>query len=224
MRSFGILAAVFSLSAASLVCSVPAEAEPAPYKAGQTVQTIQSDLDGDNIPENISLKVFKTNGEGAFAKLIITNRQGKVLGKTPEITALDNPKVMGFFDWGISKIHMAGQLGCAEPKILISTPRSDVRPAVFSIWSWNNSQSALTYEGNKCLINYNSAKLFCWEKPLAMYGSGISWIDSLGTSTERPSEVVGSVIEYHDNMPPKVFRAEFTPTNRGLELTKKLDN
>ncbi|MGM9991681.1 MAG: hypothetical protein ACI376_02385 [Candidatus Bruticola sp.] len=223
MRSFSILAAAISISTLGLFFSAPSEAEPSSYQVGQIVQTVRADLNGDHIPENISLKVFKTDEEGAFAKLVITDKQGRVLGKTPEVTSLDNPKIMGFFDWGVSKIHVAGPFNSLDAKILVAYPRSDVRPTVFGIWSWNSNCSTLTYEGNKCLLNYGSADMFRWEKPPALYSSGISWIDSLSCSSEQNFTITGSIVKYSDNTPPQVVKAELSPVKEGLKVKKILD-
>lgn len=213
--------ACLGILAASLWFVSQAQAAQEPlYKVGQTVQTIRADLDGDRYCENISLKVFKIDQENAFAKLVVTDRYGKVLGKSPEIASYEDGRAMGYFMWGNSDLQMAGQIKGNKPQIFVSVPRSDVRPAVFAIWTWNNDQRTLTYESSQCLLGKGSSDTFYWSKLPQDYGPHARWIDTLSNPSGqlKPKNLVGKVFEYNENSQPKFERAEFTVANNTLKF------
>lgn len=217
-------AACLGILAASLWCVSQAQAaqEP-PYKVGQTVQTIRADLDGDRYCENISLKVFKIDQDNnAFAKLVITDRHGKVLGRSPEIASYEDKRAMGYFMWGISDLQMAGQIKGDKPQILVSVPRSDVRPAVFAIWTWDNNKGTLTYESSQCLMGKDSSNTFYWTKLPQDYGPHARWLETLSNPSGqlKPKVLVGKVFEYNQNSQPKCDRAEFIVDNKALKLSQ----
>ncbi len=206
-----------------LISPAQAAQDPPPYKVGQIVQTIKADLTGDNIPENIGLKVFKVDqDDNAFAKLIVTDRSGKVLGKSPEIDSLENPRAMGFFVWGTSNLEMAGQIKGDKPQIFVSVPRSDVRPAVFAIWTWDNNKRSLTYEANRCLLSKGFDNTFYWSELPQDYGPKARWIDTLTNPSGqlKPSYIVGKVFDYDENTTPKRGHAKFTAENKTLKLSQ----
>ena len=196
------------------------QADQPPYKVGQIVQTIRADLDGDRYCEAISLKVFKLDQENAFAKLVVTDRHGKVLGRSPEISFLNDARAMGYFVWGNSDLQMAGQIKSDKPQIFVSVPRSDVRPAVFAIWTWDNKKRTLTYESSQCLLGKDSDSTFYWSKLPQDYGPHARWIDTLTNPSGqlKPKDLVGKVFEYNENAQPKCERAEFIVTNKTLKF------
>lgn len=198
------------------------QAEQPPYQVGQIVQTIRADLDGDRYCEAICLKVFKLDQENAFAKLIVTDRHGKVLGRSPEISSLNDARAMGYFVWGNSDLQMAGQIKGDKPQIFVSVPRSDVRPAVFAIWTWDNKKKTLTYESSQCLLGKGSDNTFYWSKLPQDYGPHARWIETLTNPSGqlKPKNLVGKVFEYNENTPPKCERAEFTVLNKALKLSQ----
>ncbi len=213
-------AACWGFLTVSLWIANPAQADQSPYKVGQIVQTIRADLDGDRYCEAISLKVFKIDQENAFAKLIVTDRHGKVLGRGPEITSLNDARAMGYFVWGNSDLQMAGQIKGDKPQIFVSVPRSDVRPAVFAIWTWDNQKRTLTYESSQCLLGKGSDNTFYWSKLPQDYGPQASWIDTLTNPSGqlKPKGLVGKVFEYSENSQPKFGRAELIIVNKALKL------
>ena len=202
-------------------------AQEPPYKVGQTVQTIKADLTGDKSCENISLRIFKIDQDNAFAKLVVTDRHGKVLGKSPEIASYKDARAMGCFPWANSNLEMAGQIKGNRPQIFVSVPRTDVRPAVFAIWTWDNSKHTLTYESSQCLLGKDSSNTFYWSKLPQDYGPHARWIDTLANPSGqlKPSHIVGRVFEYNkDASQCKFGRAEFTIENKTLKLNQWLPN
>lgn len=216
-------AACLGILVASLYFASQAQADQEPpYKVGQIVQTIRADLDGDRYCEAISLKVFKIDQDNnAFAKLVITDRHGKVLGRSPEIASYEDARAMGYFMWGISDLQMAGQIKGNKPQIFVSVPRSDVRPAVFAIWTWDNKKKTLTYESSQCLMGKDSSNTFYWSKLPQDYGPHARWIETLSNPSGqlKPKVLVGKVFEYNQNSQPKCDRAEFTIENKTLKLS-----
>ena len=222
-------AACLGILVASLCFNSQAQADQEPpYKVGQIVQSIRADLDGDKYCEAISLKVFKIDQDNnAFAKLVITDRHGKVLGRSPEIASYKDARAMGCFVWASSKLETAGQIKGDKPQIFVSVPRTDVRPTVFAIWTWDKDKRTLTYESSQCLMGKDSNNTFYWSKLPQDYGPRARWIETLSNPSGqlKPKVIVGKVFEYNENANQCKFgRAEFTIENKTLKLSQWLPN
>ena len=170
------------------------------FPVGKIVESIEGDLDGDDIPETISLKVFKVDERGVFTKLVITDSQGRVLATSPELCDFKDPRTMGNFDWGCSELAATGAIASPYVGIYVATPRSDVRPPVYAIWRYDAASSTLKYQRKKCLLETKDGT-YEWRDSPGNYGYGIRWLDKLKNPQKQaqPQYVTATVCHYFKN-------------------------
>ncbi len=114
------------------------------------------DLNGDGRAETISWRVSSKDGDNAFHQVTVTDAGGKVLWRSPQVRAADDPMAFGEFDFGFSLPEFAGDLeqdGTVE--MIVPAPQSDVSPTFFRVFRWSGAafepkfSRALTGPGKK---------------------------------------------------------------------------
>ncbi len=117
------------------VLGMPALAEEESGPASLVV-----DLNGDGRPETISWRVSSKDGDNAFHQVTVTDAGGKVLWRSPQVRAADDPLAFGEFDFGFSLPEFAGDLeqdGTVE--MIVPAPQSDVSPTFFRVFRWSGT-------------------------------------------------------------------------------------
>lgn len=152
----------------------PVQADP---KVGQTVNIVKTWNAKDKQPASVGMKFFKIDeGGNAFAKLLAFDKSGRVIWRGPEITDTSDPKLVGSLLWGESEIQTIADIdGDGKLELMVAVPRSDLRPAVYSIWRWNGK--AFEYLRKKCLISAQNENVLPWKDLPQNYGDNVHWVD-----------------------------------------------
>lgn len=133
-------------------------------KAGDIYDSYSADLNGDGVKEQILLKIYKViKNESWYAKLVVLNKDGEVLWKSPESDDIDSPLVFGYNGISFMLPEVIGDIdkdGFIE--IIVKRNLSDdVRPTTFEALRWKNNEFSLVKAG-MLLDNPRISGNYCW--------------------------------------------------------------
>jgi len=117
---------------------------------------ILHDLNGDGEMETISwIKYTSTEDLGDFYQLRVYSSQGDLIWQGPKGTDIQNPLVLGDWDFGSAFPQLAADIdGDGAIELIIPEPQSDVSPTQFRVLRWANgsfSLDILKFSSKKCV-------------------------------------------------------------------------
>lgn len=125
------------VSAISIFALVP-ESRTAEEESGP--ETLTAGLNGSGKPCTITRRVAAKDGDNTFHQVIVSDADGRILWRSPDVRDTDHAFAFGEFDFGSSLPEFAGDLDRdGTVKMLVPAPQSDVSPTFFRVFRWNGS-------------------------------------------------------------------------------------